>query len=136
MAVVPLRAGAEHRLPAEVTSFIGRRRETTEARRLLSVARLVTITGVGGVGKSRLALRVALDVRRAFPGGVCFVELADVDEPALIGQALADTHSIRTPRPSRRSMCSSSTWRIGGSASCATTAGTSSRIAPSPQPGR
>jgi len=97
MAVVPLRAGAEHRLPAEVTSFIGRRRETTEARRLLSVARLVTITGVGGVGKSRLALRVALDVRRAFPGGVCFVELADVDEPALIGQALADTHSIRIP---------------------------------------
>lgn len=57
-------------LPVEVTGFVGRRREVAEVKRLLSASRLVTVTGVGGVGKTRLATRVAQDVRRAFPGGV------------------------------------------------------------------
>ena len=51
----------------EVTSFVGRRRETAYVKRLLTTSRLVTLTGVGGVGKSRLALHVARDLRRAFP---------------------------------------------------------------------
>jgi non-specific serine/threonine protein kinase len=51
--------------PAEFSSFVGRRAELAEIRRLLSAGRLVTLTGVGGVGKSRLALRVAADVHRS-----------------------------------------------------------------------
>ncbi|WP_462188359.1 hypothetical protein, partial [Frankia sp. CcWB2] len=56
-------------LPAELTSFVGRRRELAEALRLLSGARLLTLTGPGGVGKTRLALRLAADRQRAFPDG-------------------------------------------------------------------
>ena len=56
-------------LPAEVTSFVGRRRELADAKRALSKSRLVTLTGVGGVGKTRVAERVARDRRRAYPHG-------------------------------------------------------------------
>ncbi|MGX1853336.1 AAA family ATPase [Streptomyces sp. NPDC055299] len=66
-------------LPAEITRFIGRRRELSEARALLSRGRLVTLTGPGGIGKTRLALRLAADVRRSFPGGVWLVELAALE---------------------------------------------------------
>ena len=52
-------------LPAEVTSFVGRRRELADAKRALSKSRLVTLTGVGGVGKTRVAERVARDRRHA-----------------------------------------------------------------------
>lgn len=61
-------------LPHELTSFVGRRHELAEAKRLLGVSRLVTLTGIGGVGKTRLALRLAQDSRRAFPDGVWLVE--------------------------------------------------------------
>ncbi|WP_213573427.1 LuxR C-terminal-related transcriptional regulator [Rhodococcus sp. USK13] len=71
-------------VPAELTSFVGRRTEAAEVRTLLSTARLVTLAGVGGVGKTRLALRVASDVRRAFPDGVCLVELAALKDAALL----------------------------------------------------
>ena len=83
------------RLPAEVTSFVGRRRELTEARRLLSAGRLLTVTGVGGVGKTRLALRVADQVRRAFPDGVCLVELAAVHDPTLLPQTVSRQLGLR-----------------------------------------
>jgi len=63
-------------LPADMTTFVGRRHELADVRAHLSSSRLVTLTGVGGVGKTRLALRVARDVRRAFPDGVWLVELA------------------------------------------------------------
>jgi non-specific serine/threonine protein kinase len=56
-------------LPVEVTSFVGRRHELVEVKRLLSESRLVTLTGPGGVGKTRLALRAADQLRRAFPMG-------------------------------------------------------------------
>ncbi|GDY29836.1 helix-turn-helix transcriptional regulator [Gandjariella thermophila] len=82
-------------LPAEVTSFVGRRSETAEVRRLLSVARLVTLTGVGGVGKTRLALRVATALRRAFPDGVWLVELAEVGEDALVPHTVAQALGIQ-----------------------------------------
>ena len=60
-------------LPVELNSFVGRRRELSEIRRLLSANRLVMLTGVGGVGKTRLALRAAGQVRRSFADGVVLV---------------------------------------------------------------
>ncbi|XVQ06896.1 ATP-binding protein [Spirillospora sp. CA-255316] len=78
-------------LPAEVTSFVGRRRELSEARRLLGRARLLTLVGVGGVGKTRLARRVAADVRRAFPDGVWLVELASLQDGELLASTVAVT---------------------------------------------
>ncbi|MEV7096652.1 LuxR C-terminal-related transcriptional regulator [Amycolatopsis sp. NPDC051045] len=82
-------------LPAELTSFVGRRNELAEAKRLLSAARLVTLTGAGGVGKTRLALRVAADVRRAFPDGVWLVELADLGDPHLVPNTVATAFGLR-----------------------------------------
>lgn len=76
-------------LPAAFTSFVGRRQETAEVRRLLGGARLVTLTGAGGVGKTRLALEVAGAVERAFPGGVWLVDLAPVRDPELVVEAAA-----------------------------------------------
>ncbi|GII53760.1 LuxR family transcriptional regulator [Planotetraspora thailandica] len=81
-------------LPAEVTSFVGRRHEAAEAKRLLSSARVVTLTGVGGVGKTRLALRVAADARRQFPDGIWLVELAPLDNPELLAQAVVESLEI------------------------------------------
>jgi len=82
-------------LPADVTSFVGRRHELSEARRLLSGARLVTLTGTGGVGKTRLALRVSAEIQRAFPDGVWLVELAELHDPALLAVTVAETLGIR-----------------------------------------
>lgn len=87
--------GWAHGLPAEVTSFVGRRHEVAEVKRLLSGSRLVTLTGVGGVGKTRLASRVAVGLRRAFPGGVWLVELADLDKPELLVPAVIEALEIR-----------------------------------------
>ncbi|MDS0138757.1 MULTISPECIES: LuxR C-terminal-related transcriptional regulator [unclassified Amycolatopsis] len=82
-------------LPAELTSFVGRRHELGDAKRLLAAARLVTLTGAGGVGKTRLALRVAADVRRAFPDGVWLAELADVGDPHLVPNTVATAFGLR-----------------------------------------
>ncbi|TMR07039.1 LuxR family transcriptional regulator [Nonomuraea turkmeniaca] len=82
-------------LPAEVTSFVGRRQEVAEVRQLLSVSRAVTLTGAGGVGKTRLALRVAHEVRRAFRDGVWLVELAALENPGMLARAVAETLEIR-----------------------------------------
>ena len=82
-------------LPAELTSFVGRRRELKETRRLLASSRMLTLTGVGGVGKTRLALRMAAEVRRTFPGGVWFVELAAVHDPQLVPHTVANTLELR-----------------------------------------
>ena len=76
-------------LPAELTSFVGRRGEVAEVRRLLAGCRLVTLTGVGGVGKTRLALRAAAGLRRAFRDGVWLVELDQLRDAALVVQAIA-----------------------------------------------
>ncbi|RFU38113.1 LuxR family transcriptional regulator, partial [Actinomadura logoneensis] len=77
-------------LPAEVTRFIGRRRELAEARRVLARSRLVTLTGVGGVGKTRLALRLATEVRGGYEGGAWLVELSALREPDLLARHVAD----------------------------------------------
>ncbi|GAA2669421.1 ATP-binding protein [Nonomuraea recticatena] len=86
------------RLPAEATSFVGRRHEVAEVKRCLSVSRAVTLTGVGGVGKTRLALRVALDVARDFRDGVWFVELAAVEDPDMLAQIVVEALEIRDNR--------------------------------------
>jgi predicted ATPase/DNA-binding CsgD family transcriptional regulator len=83
-----MRPGAGN-LPAELTSFVGRRRELREAKRRLSVARLLTLTGAGGVGKTRLALRIAAGARRAFTDGVWLVELAELRDPRLLVNTVA-----------------------------------------------
>ena len=76
-------------LPVDLTSFVGRRQAAAEVQRALSVSRLVTLTGVGAVGKSRLAVHVARELRRAFPDGIWLVELAAVHDPALVPHAAA-----------------------------------------------
>ena len=76
-------------LPAELTSFVGRRDEVAEVRRLLAGSRLVTLTGVGGVGKTRLALRAAAGLERAFRDGMWLVQLDQLREEALVAQAVA-----------------------------------------------
>ncbi|WP_433333144.1 ATP-binding protein [Spirillospora sp. CA-294931] len=75
-------------LPAEITSFVGRRTELAETRRLVAASRLVTITGVGGVGKTRLALRAATELGPEFDGGAWAVELSSVREPDLLVNAV------------------------------------------------
>ncbi|MFG1874016.1 ATP-binding protein [Sphaerisporangium sp. NPDC049003] len=76
-------------LPAELTSFVGRQREAAEVVRMLGESRLATLTGVGGVGKTRLAVHVARDLRSRFPDGVWFVELSSLRDPALLGHAVS-----------------------------------------------
>jgi predicted ATPase/DNA-binding CsgD family transcriptional regulator len=82
-------------LPAETTSFIGRRHELAEARKKLSVARLVTLVGPGGVGKTRLAIRTAADLSRGVPDGVWLVQLAELRDAALIGNAVLAALDLR-----------------------------------------
>ncbi|QYB00456.1 protein kinase (plasmid) [Rhodococcus sp. USK10] len=88
-------------LPLELTSFVGRRRESTEAKQLLSAARLVTLTGIGGVGKTRLALRLAADVRPGFGDGVWLVELGELRDGSLLTDTVAAALGLRD-QPARQ----------------------------------
>ncbi|WP_433678710.1 protein kinase domain-containing protein [Nocardia sp. CA-119907] len=82
-------------LPLELTSFVDRRTQVAEVKNLLSGSPLVTLTGIGGVGKSRLALRVAHKVRRGFVGGVWLVELVELRDPSLVTDVVAATFGVR-----------------------------------------
>jgi len=82
-------------LPAEATSFVGRRREIAELRKKLTTARLVSLVGPGGVGKTRLAIRGATDLARGFAAGAWMVELADVRDPDLVPNALLAALDLR-----------------------------------------
>ncbi|MFI6155420.1 ATP-binding protein [Kitasatospora sp. NPDC051170] len=95
------RAPEPGRLPAEVTGFVGRRRELSELAALLAGARLVTVTGPGGVGKSRLALRAAARAAGAFPDGTWLVDVAPVQDPLLLGHAVLEALRLTdgTARP-------------------------------------
>ncbi|REF36260.1 ATP-binding protein [Thermasporomyces composti] len=86
-------------LPAETGHFIGRRHELAEVKRLLSRSRLVTLTGVGGVGKTRLALHVATSLQRAFPDGVFFVDVGESATPCSVAETVAE--AVLGPGPSR-----------------------------------
>ena len=79
---------ARGNLPAELTSFIGRREELSSLKRRLGTTRLLTLTGPGGVGKTRLALRVVQDSARRFEDGVGFVALSDVRDPMMVTQSV------------------------------------------------
>ncbi|GAA1238467.1 hypothetical protein GCM10009665_30840 [Kitasatospora nipponensis] len=78
------------RLPAEITGFVGRRAELGALAALLERARLVTVTGPGGVGKTRLALRAAAAVAGGFSGGAHLVEVGQVRDPLLLGHAVLE----------------------------------------------
>ena len=95
MSTATTARGSLGNLPAEVTSFVGRRHEVTGIRRMLSANRLVTLTGAGGVGKTRLAQRVGAELRRSFPGGVWFVGLAELRDPDLVAVTVGETLGIR-----------------------------------------
>ncbi|MER6829709.1 BTAD domain-containing putative transcriptional regulator [Streptosporangium sp. NPDC000563] len=82
-------------LPGEMTTFVGRQRQLDDAARLLETSRLVTLTGVGGVGKTRLALRLAAQVSPTFPGGAWLADLAPLTDPALLDRTVAQALGIR-----------------------------------------
>jgi non-specific serine/threonine protein kinase len=82
-------------LPAELTSFVGRRSTLAQIKGLLAHSRLLTLTGAGGVGKSRTAVEVARQLARAWPDGTWLVELAGLGEPELLPNAVAAVLGVR-----------------------------------------
>lgn len=82
-------------LPIQLTSFIGREQEVREVARRLRSIRLLTLTGAGGIGKTRLAIQVAAEVLAEFKDGVWLVELASLTDPALVPQAVAAILGVR-----------------------------------------
>ena len=82
-------------LPGDVTTFVGRKNDLDGLRDDLGQSRIVTLTGPGGSGKTRLALAIGRDVRDQFPNGVWFVDLAAVRDPALLESAIAATMDVR-----------------------------------------
>src|SRR6201997_2065182 len=88
----PLRTAksvAAHNLPPQFTSFVGRGPRLTEVRKLLAENRLVTLTGAGGVGKTRLAIEVANQLAADYAEGVWYVDLAPITDPGLVPVAVA-----------------------------------------------
>jgi non-specific serine/threonine protein kinase len=95
LAPVRMAQSPRTNLPVALTSFIGREREQGEVRALLDATRLVTLTGAGGAGKTRLALAVAGRVLNEFPDGIRLAELAPLADPALAVQAVAAVLELR-----------------------------------------
>src|SRR5919202_2384064 len=87
-----------HNLPPARTSFVGREHEVLEVKRVLPTTRLLTLTGAGGSGKTRLALEVAKDLLETYPDGVWLVELAGLSEGELGVQAVAAVLGVREQR--------------------------------------
>jgi non-specific serine/threonine protein kinase len=85
----PGSVSAPNNLPTQRSSFVGRERELTESTRLLGETRLLTLTGIGGCGKTRLALKIAEQQLASFPDGVWFVDLAPVQEAERVVLAIA-----------------------------------------------
>jgi predicted ATPase/DNA-binding SARP family transcriptional activator len=84
-----------HNLPLELSTFIGREREMAEVKRLLASTRLLTLTGPGGCGKTRLALAVARDLVGSFEEGIWLAELASLSDPELVAQTVASILGVR-----------------------------------------
>ncbi len=87
-------------LPVQLTSFVGREQEIATASQLIlrDDVRLLTLTGPGGVGKTRLALEVAAQIQGQFRAGVCFVSLASITEAELVVPTVAQTLGVKAPR--------------------------------------
>ena len=94
-----------HNLPAELSSFVGREQELAELVGRLGGARLLTITGSGGVGKTRLALRLAGEILEVFPDGVWLMELAALADPTLLAKVVASVIGVRE-QPGRPALAS------------------------------
>ncbi len=92
---MPKTARRPGNLPAEATSFVGRRRELAELKKKLTSTRLVSLVGPGGVGKTRLAIRAATELGRGFAGGAWLVELADVRDGALVASSVIAALDLR-----------------------------------------
>ena len=88
----------KHNLPRELTAFVGREAEVSEQQRRLAQTRLLTITGAGGLGKSRFSLQLAAGLVDAYADGVWLVELAAVAEPAHVTAAFAAVLGVSDPR--------------------------------------
>jgi predicted ATPase/DNA-binding CsgD family transcriptional regulator len=84
-------------LPLQLSSFIGRERDLAEVERLIATSRLITLTGAGGCGKTRLAIQSAKTVSHTFADGVWWIDLAPLHEPALVPQLVAQTLSLHQP---------------------------------------
>jgi predicted ATPase/class 3 adenylate cyclase len=93
----PLRSldSVPNNLPLQLTTFVGREREMAEVRRLLGTTRLLTLTGTGGTGKTRLAVQMAAELLERYPQGVWLVELAALADPALVPLAVAIALGLR-----------------------------------------
>ena len=102
-STAPLLDARRHNLPADLTRFVGREKQLAELRRLLSTSRLLSLTGSGGVGKTRLAIRFVSDLTNEFAGGVWLVDLASLPAPGLIAQAVATVLGVR--ESPQRSVC-------------------------------
>ena len=89
------RISHQHNIPAALSSFVGREREIVEVERALAMTRLLTLTGVGGSGKTRLALEVARELAGTYPDGAWLVELAPLSDPELVPQAVAAALGVR-----------------------------------------
>ncbi|MGE5464581.1 MAG: adenylate/guanylate cyclase domain-containing protein, partial [Syntrophothermus sp.] len=84
-----------HNLPTQLTSFIGRENEMRDIKRLIAGNRMVTLTGSGGCGKTRLSIQVASEIQSDFRHGVWLVELAALADPALVAQVITTTLKLR-----------------------------------------
>lgn len=95
--VLPAQAAPVKNLPVPVNVFVGREREMTRLRQMLDEdgARLITLAGPGGIGKTRLALEFARSIQDRFPDGACLVPLQSLDDPALVGAAIAGVLHIQ-----------------------------------------
>jgi non-specific serine/threonine protein kinase len=100
-------ARARHKLPYQLTSFVGREQEIAQLEVLMTANRLVTLTGAGGAGKTRLAIEVASRLNGVFADGVWLVELATLSDPGLVPQAVAQALDIKEQptRPVMETLC-------------------------------
>lgn len=103
----PPEAGRKDNLPADVNSFVGREREVDDIKQLLASSRLVTLLGIGGVGKSRLAVRAARSLADDFRDGTWLVELSGVSDPAHVAPAVGSIWDLAPEQDgSVRALCS------------------------------
>jgi predicted ATPase len=85
----------DNNLPVQVTSFIGREKQIEEIKSLLAKTRLLTLTGSGGCGKTRLSLQVAAEMLEKYPDGIWLVELAPLADPSLVPQTVASVLGVK-----------------------------------------